>query len=174
MNQEGKNTVVGEVTESFNNSVATFIVGYEGINAGDISSLRRNLVKAGSKFRVVKNRLIQRALKGTAGEGFDPHLHGANAIVLSNSDPVSPAKVLKDFAKTNDKLKIKAGLVEGSVIDHIGVDALASLPSKQELQAKLLALINAPATRLLQTVNAPASSLVRLLSAYEKKLEEGK
>ena len=93
-------------------------------------------------------------------------------MIWSGEDPISPSKVVADFAKANEKFVIKAGVIDGSVLDADGVKQLAAMPSREQLLGKLLGLINAPATRLLQTINAPASSLARLLGAWKEEIEK--
>jgi large subunit ribosomal protein L10 len=127
----------------------------------------------GATFRVIKNTLAKRAVEGTPAEGLVDVFVGPVAAVWTGEDPVSPAKMLKGFAKQSDGFELKAGVVEGSVVDVNGLEELASLPTKEELISKLLALINAPATQLLRTINEPASSLARVLGAWQKKLDEG-
>jgi large subunit ribosomal protein L10 len=100
-------------------------------------------------------------------------LTGATAVVWSANDPVQPAKLLTEFAKDSETFKLKGGVVDGSVVQVKDVEALAKLPSREELLSKLLALINAPATQLLRTINAPGQQLVTLLSRYKDKLEKG-
>lgn len=168
-----KEAQVQEIGGQFAQSGAAFLVGYEGINCADVTSLRQKLRKSGAQMAVVKNTLVKRAIKDTKAQNLSAHLDGANAMIWAGEDPVAPAKVLADFAKGNEKLVVKAGFVDGTVVSADDVQALAKMPSKQELQAKLLALINTPAIRLLQMINASGASLVRVIDAQRRKLEEG-
>lgn len=164
--------IVSSLKESFQGAGASFIVDYQGCSCEDLTSLRKKLRPTGSRFAVVKNTLTRRAIDGTDAAGLEEFLTGPTAVVWSEDDPVSPAKVLSDFAKGQESFTVKAGFVDGAVVGEDQVKALASMPSKEELYAKLLSLINAPATRLLQTVNAPAAQVVRLLAAVRDSKED--
>lgn len=166
------NVVVDSIKESFSGAAASFVVQYQGCTCEELTNLRRKLRPVGARLAVVKNTLTKRAIAGTDAEGLGEFLSGPSAVVWSKEDPVGPAKVISDFAKNQEKLIIRAGYVDGSVIGEAQVKALASMPSKEQLFAKLLALINTPATRLLQTINAPAATLVRLLAAVKDKKQE--
>lgn len=167
-----KNAQVEEIGANFARVTAAYLVGYEGINCADITSLRRKLRKSGAQMAVVKNTLVKRAIGGTKAESLSSHLDGANAMVWAEEDPIAPAKVLADFVKGNEKLVVKGGFIDGAVISGTDVDALAKMPSKPEVQAKLLALINTPAIKLLQMINAPGASLARVIEAHRRKMEE--
>ncbi len=164
--------MTGELVERFKAAELSVLVGYQGITCQELTDLRKKLKPVKGSFAVVKNTLARRALAGTAGEGLQDLFFGPTAVVWSAEDPVGPAKILKEFAKGNEKFSVKGGLLGDSVVDAKAIEALASLPSREQLLANLLALINAPATRLLQTVNAPASSLARLLGAWKSELEK--
>jgi len=172
MNSAEKNTLIGEFAEAFNGSVASYLVGYQGTKCADLTRLRRKLRPAGAKVQIIKNTLALRALKGGEGEKLEGLLTGPTAVVWSKSDPVAPAKIIADFTKDVESFKVKGGLVDGAVVTAAEISELAKLPSKEELQAQLLALINAPATRLLQTINAPAAQVAQVLEAWRGKLEE--
>lgn len=171
MNLQEKETIVASVNSRFQGAELAVVVGYQGCTTPEILELKRKLRPLGASFSVVKNTLAKRAIANTEAEKLSVHLVGQTALVWSETDPVGPAKVLKDFAKENEKLKIKGGILGNDILDAKGIDSLASLPSREELLCKLLGLINAPATKLLQTINAPASSLARLLGAWRDKLE---
>lgn len=171
MNVEQKQQAVAELTEGFKASCAAYVVDYKGCSCEELKSLRKKLLASGSRMSVVKNTLARRALDGK--DGALDFFVGPTAIVWADTDPVAPAKVISDFAKESNHFSIKGGLVDGDVVSESGVSQLAALPSREELYAKLLSLINAPATRLLQTINAPATDLVRLLGAWRDKLEKG-
>jgi large subunit ribosomal protein L10 len=168
-----KEQTVQKLTGNFSKAQATYVVNYQGCSCEDITRLKRQLKPVGASLTVVKNTLVRRSVKGTEIEGISKLLVGPTAVVLANEDIVTPAKALKEFAKDRESFSIKGGFVDGVVVDTNAINALAELPSKEQMFANLLALINAPATRLLQTINAPASSLARLLKAYEGKIAEG-
>lgn len=169
--QEKTDTVQG-LHELFAQSQAAYLLDYKTCKCKDLTVLRRSLSEKGARFSVVKNTLAKRAIKETKAEALDGFFKGSTAVVWTSNDPVSPAKVITDFLKDRENLSVKGAVVDGKVIDSAGVQALATLPSKEELQARVLAQINAPAIQLLRTINAPAAQLVRLLEAWRKKLAE--
>ncbi|MCL4143515.1 UNVERIFIED_CONTAM: hypothetical protein GTU68_024239 [Idotea baltica] len=172
MNLQDKEQLVGQVSQSFSDAAATFIVDYRGCSCQALTELRKELRPSGATFSVVKNTLIRRAIEGTDVTGLDSVLKGPTAVVWTGEDPVAPAKVISKFAKAQESFSIKAGIVDGKVVDASGIAGLAELPSREELFSKLLSLINAPATKLLQTINEPAGQLVRLLGAWQQELEK--
>ncbi|MCB0324484.1 MAG: 50S ribosomal protein L10 [Bdellovibrionales bacterium] len=172
MNFQEKEAAVADLVGRFENAAATFLVDYKGCGCAELTALRRELRPAGADFAVVKNTLAKRAIADTGAEGLAENFVGPTAVVWSSTDPVSPAKILSNFSKKQESFAIKAGFVDGQVVDSAGVDALASLPSREELLAKLLALMNAPAVQLLQMMNAPAAQLVRTLEAWRVELEK--
>jgi Ribosomal protein L10 len=125
---------------------------------------------AGAGFKVTKNRLARRALQGTQFEGLDGLFKGPTAIAYSK-DPVAAAKVVADYAKSNDKLQIIGAALGNQVLDAEGVKALATLPSLDELRAKLVGMIQTPATRIAGVLQAPGGQVARVLAAYAKKDE---
>jgi len=135
-----------------------------------MNDFRSKMRAAGGTVRVAKNRLAKIALQGTESEGMTDLFKGQTLIAFSE-DPVTAPKVVMDFAKTNDKLVVLGGAMGATTLNAEGVKSLATLPSLDELRAKLLGLINAPATRVATVVAAPASQLARVFSAYAKKDE---
>lgn len=172
MNIQAKQAQVDELKSRFLASNSAFLLEFKKSTCKELTQLRRELGEKGARFAVVKNTLAKRAIAETTAEGLSKMFSGPTAVVWLAEDPVSPARVLKDFLKGKETLSIKGGVVDGQVVDGQGVAALADLPSKEELQARLLAQINAPATQLLRTINAPAEQLVRVIEAWRKKLEE--
>ena len=172
MNSAEKEQMTGEFANRFRAAEMAVLVGYQGITCADLTDLRKKLKPVNGKFAVVKNTLARRALSGTPGEGLKDLFSGPTAVIWTGEDPVGPAKILKEFAKGNEKFSVKGGILGESIVDAKTIDALAALPSRNQLLANLLALINAPATRLLQTINAPASSLARLLGAWKSEIEK--
>lgn len=152
---------------------------YRGLTVAQVTELRRNLRKIGSVGRVVKNTLAKlsadNVFEKSAGEEltkFKNVFEGPSMLVVSYDDPISPSKVLTDFSKSYAPFKIKGGWFEGSFVDVAGIEALATMPSREELLATLLRLINTPATQTVRLLQAPASGLVRLVEAYRQKLSE--
>jgi large subunit ribosomal protein L10 len=172
MNSAEKAALTEEFAQAFSGAGASFLISYQGTKCAELTKLRRNLRPAGAKLKIVKNTLAKRALAGTAGEQLNDLLAGPVAVVWAAEDPVSPAKIISDFSKNVETFVVKGGIVDGQVVNAAAIGDLAKLPSREELLAKLLSLINAPATKLLQTVNAPSSQLVRTLDAWRGKLEE--
>ena len=172
MKRQEKIEAAKTLGENFVKAQSAFLVDYQGCSCSDLTSLRAKLRPTGATFSVVKNTLTKRAISEGDFSGLAEHLVGPTAVVLSEEDPVSPAKLLSDFSKDQESFQIKAGVVDGEIVDSAAVEALAKLPSREELLSTLLALINAPATRLLQTMNAPAAQLARLLGAWKSEIEK--
>jgi len=146
---------------------AVVVTHYLGLSVAEISDLRGRLRKEGAAFRVVKNRLAQKALNG-AGDGAAALFKGPVGIAYA-PDPVSAAKVATQYAKDNEKFKVVGGLMGETVLDAKAVDALAKLPSLDQLRARIVGLIQAPATRIAGVVQAPAAQLARVFAAYGAK-----
>lgn len=172
MNFAEKEQMTGELAERFKGAELAVVVSYQGCTCAELTGLRKKLKPVGGKFAVIKNNLARRALAGTSAEKLSDVFVGPIGIIWSGEDPIGPAKVARDFAKEVEKFTIKAGVLGDSVMDAKEVESLASMPSREQLLAKLLGLINAPATRLLQTMNAPATEFVRLLGAWRSELEK--
>jgi large subunit ribosomal protein L10 len=136
-----------------------FVTGYEKLRVDQDFELRKTIRGAGGKYRVVKNNLAAKASEGTASEAVLKDLRGMTSLAYTTADPVALAKALTTYAKTNPTFTFKAGIVEGRVIDVGAINELATMPSKEEIFAKLLYLINAPAQRLAMTINAVGRNL---------------
>jgi len=147
---------------------AVVVAHYSGMTVAEMGELRLRMRKAGASFKVAKNRLAVRALEGTKAAGISDLFKGPTGIAYS-SDPVVAAKVLVAYAKENEKLKILGGVAVGAVLNAEGVKALAELPSLDQLRAKLLGLLQAPATKIAGVLQAPAGSVARVISAYATK-----
>jgi len=172
MNSIEKNALAAQFSESFAAAGSSFLASYQGTKTEDLTKLRRNLRPSGAKLRILKNSLARKALKGTAGEKLEDLLAGPVAVIWAKSDPVGPAKIIAEFTKGVETFQVKGGIVDGQVVNAAAIVELSKLPSKEELQAKLLSVLNAPATKLLRLMNAPASQLVGVLGAWQRKLEE--
>ena len=162
--------MVAELQETFEANNLVVLTHQSGLTVTEVSELRKQMREAGGSFKVTKNRLAKIALKGTKFEGMADRFTGPTAIAVS-SDPVAAAKIAVEFAKDNDKLTIVGGAMEATVLDASGVEALAKLPSLDELRGKLIGLLQAPATKLAGVTQAPAGQLARLLNAYAQKGE---
>jgi large subunit ribosomal protein L10 len=147
------------------------VAHYAGITVAQMNDLRSKMRAAGGTVKVAKNRLAMIALQGTESESMKSLFKGQTLIAYSD-DPVAAPKVASDFAKGNEKLIILGGAMGSTALDANGVKALATLPSLDELRAKLVGMIATPATRIAQVVNAPAAQLARVFGAYARKDEE--
>lgn len=166
-----KEGVVEDVRGRFERMTSAVFVDYSGMTVAEITSLRDTFRAQGIDYRVVKNTLIKRALGEKAYvDSLGPVLKGMTGVAWSYEEPSAAARLLKDYVKQNEKLKIKAGLLEGQVLDAKAVETqLATLPSKDEARAMLLATMMAPAQRFAMLLNTPASNMVRLLNAKQQK-----
>lgn len=164
LNLDGKKAVVAEVSAQVANAQAIIVAEYRGLEVGEITELRAKARESGVYLRVLKNTLARRALTGTPFEELNSQLVGPLIYGISD-DPVAPAKVLQAFSKENDKLVIKAGVMPNYLMDANAVKALASMPSREELLAKLLGTMQAPITKFVQTLNEVPSKFVRTLAA---------
>ena len=170
MERAEKREFVASMNDVFANAGAVVVAHYTGLTVSEISELRLQMKEAGGTVKVAKNRLAKLALKGTDAEHISDLFQGQTLIAYSE-DPVTAPKVSVDFAKKNEKLVILGGAMGPSNLDVNGVKALASLPSLDELRAKIVGMINTPATRIAQVVNAPAGQVARVVGAYSQKGE---
>ena len=164
LNLEEKKAVVAEVSEQVNAAHAIVLAEYRGLEVGDMTQLRAQARKSGVYLRVLKNTLVRRAVDGTPFSGLANEMVGPLVFGIS-ADPVAAAKVLSDFAKANDKFVIKAGAMPNQVMDVKGVQSLASMPSREELLAKLLGTMQAPIAKFVRTLNEVPTGFVRGLAA---------
>jgi large subunit ribosomal protein L10 len=149
-------------------TVCVVITHQTGLTVAEVTTLRRQMRDAGASFKVTKNRLARRALVGTKFEQLSPMFTGPTAIAYSR-DPVAAAKIAVEYANRNDKLRIVGGSLGDRQLDAAGVKSLATLPSLDQLRAKVIGLLQAPAGRIAAVLQAPGSQLARVLDAYAKK-----
>jgi large subunit ribosomal protein L10 len=168
MDRTQKAETVKSLNGLFADAGAVVVAHYSGMTVAQMGDLRLRLRKAGASFRVAKNRLAVRALEGTPASGISDLFKGPTGIAYSK-DPIAAPKVLVAYAKENDKLKILGGIAVGSVLNPEGVKTLAELPSLDQLRAKIIGLLQAPATKVAGVLQAPAGQLARVLSAYANK-----
>ena len=165
MDRSQKADLVDELKNVFNETSVVVITRNNGLSVAQSTDLRLKMRDAGAQYKVAKNRLALIALDGTRYSPIGDLLKGPTALATS-TDPVAAAKVAVDFAKTNDKFEIVGGAMGDTVLDVDGIKALAALPSLDELRAKLVGLIQAPASKIARTVNEPGAQLARVFGAY--------
>ena len=168
MDRSQKAESVAQLNAVFNEVGVVVVTRNLGLSVKQSTDLRAKMREAGGTYKVAKNRLAKLALKDTPYQGLEEYLTGPTALAWS-TDPVAAAKAAVDFAKTNDRLEIVGGAMGSTQLNAEGIKALASMPSLDELRAKIVGLVNAPATKVAQLVNAPAAKLARVFGAYGAK-----
>lgn len=168
MDRNEKTEVVSALHASLKEMGVVVVTRNLGMSVAQSTQLRQKMREAGATYKVTKNRLAKIAIVDTDYAGIDTMLVGPVGLATSG-DPVAAAKVVIDFAKTNDKLEVVGGAMGAQILDAEGIKALASLPSLDELRAKLIGLIQAPAQKLASVTQAPAAQLARVFSAYAEK-----
>ncbi len=168
MDRAQKAEQVADLKQTFNETAVVVITRNLGMTVAQSTQLRNKMRDAGARYKVTKNTLTLIALEGTTYAPISEMLTGPTALATS-SDPVSAAKVAVDFAKTNDRFEIVGGAMGDTVLDLNGVKALAELPSLDELRAKIVGLIMAPATKIARTISEPGAQLARVIGAYAAK-----
>lgn len=169
--REEKVRIVEEIKQKLSQSSSAVLVDYRRLTVEEVTQLRKEFRENGVDYKVYKNTLTELAVKELGYEGLIPYLAGPTAIAFGVKDPVAPAKILTENIKKLKKMELKAGLVDGKVIDVEGVKALAELPSREELIAKMLGSMNAPITGLVRVLNGPIRGLVVALNAIREQKE---
>ena len=172
MDRAEKSAAVASLGEVFKTAKVVVVAHYSGLTVAQMQTLRRQMKQAGASVKVAKNRLAKIALEGSDVASIAPLLKGP-AVIAFSGDPVAAPKVAVDFAKAHEQFIILGGAMGTTSLDPNGVKALAALPSLDELRAKLVGLLVAPATKIAQVVNAPATKVARVVQAYASKSEEG-
>ncbi|MDR1775273.1 MAG: 50S ribosomal protein L10 [Actinomycetes bacterium] len=168
MPAQSKLEVVAEIKDRFTDAGSVLLVDYRGLSVKAVSDLRRKIKDVDASMVVYKNTLTEIAMRELALPSMHALLEGPTAFVFTGADPVAPAKALADFAKENPALEMKGGLVQNQVIDADGLKALASLPSREELLAKLLGTISNPLRGLVTVLSGPARGLVTALDGLQQ------
>lgn len=170
-----KQKFVDELTESVKASSGIYLADFTGIKVGVVTELRRDLRRKGITMRVAKNTLIQRAFKEAGITGLDELLAGPSSLILADGDdPMAPAKLIVEFLKKEkDAIKMKAANIDGSIYPGEGLDDLAKMPGKRELQAQVVSLAMGPSGKLLGLLKGPGSALASQIKALVERLESG-
>lgn len=170
MDRAAKRELATTLNDVFTSTSVVVVAHYSGLSVADMQKLRAQMKQAGATVKVAKNRIAKIALEGTEVASISELLQGPTLLAYSD-DPVAAPKAAVDFAKTNDKLVILGGAMGATALNPDGVKALATMPSLDELRAKLVGLIQAPATKIAQLQTAPAAKLARVFGAYAKSEE---
>ena len=168
-NLEAKKLVVEEIKEKFSKAKTIAFVDYRGITVAEDTALRKKFRQNGCDYKVYKNRLMLKALSDLGIECSQNYFEGTTAVAIGYDDEVAPAKIISDFIKNNNKMAIKFGILNGVSVDAHNIEALAKLPSKEELIAKLLGTLNNTASSLCRVLSAPTRGLVVALNAVATK-----
>jgi large subunit ribosomal protein L10 len=172
VDRAAKSELVAALGEVFKSTKVVVVAHYSGLTVAQMQALRRQMKQAGASVKVAKNRLAKIALQGSDVASIGPLLKGP-ALIAFSGDPVAAPKAAVDFAKTHQQFVILGGAMGATSLDPNGVRALAALPSLDELRAKIIGLIQAPATKIARVVNAPAAKVARIVAAYAAKSGEG-
>ena len=172
MNRQEKAELIETLQTTLNASSTVVVTHQVGMTVAESSDLRAKMREAGAGFKVTKNRIAKLALKGTRFEDLDSMFTGPTAVGMSQ-DPVAAAKAIVDYAKGNKKITIIGGSMDGKTLDQAGVEALAKMPSLDELRGKLVGLVQAPATKVARVTQAPAGKLARVIQARADQLQQG-
>ena len=170
MDRSHKEKLVASLNDTFKKAELVIVTQQGGLTVAQVTDLRRQMRAAGAGFKVAKNRLTKRALDGTRFQGLSAMLKGPTAIAFSK-DPVAAAKVVVEFANKNEKLTIVGGSLGERALDLAGVKALATLPSLDEMRARLAGMLKQPAAKIAGVLAAPAGGLARVISAHARKAE---
>ena len=174
LNFAQKQEQVAELKQKLGRATSVIVADYRGLDVFAVNALRAKLRATGScEYRVVKNSILRRASEGTGLASIASHFKGPTALALAFGDPVALAKTLVDFAKQHEVFQLRAGVLEGKALAKVEIATLATLPSLDELRARLVGVLSAPAQKLVMVLAAPAAQLARVSEARSRKLAEG-
>jgi large subunit ribosomal protein L10 len=168
VNRTDKQANIDRLNEDFGSLAAVFAFDYRGVKVSEVTEFRRKIRESGGHYCVVKNTLAKRALEGTSLSALEPHLIGMTGLAFTTEDPVALAKVISAFAKDVPAIAFKAGILDDKELDAGQFKALADLPSREQLLAQLLSVLQAPIRNLLGVLQAPARDLVLVLKAHSE------
>ncbi len=172
MNRDEKTAMIQELSDTVAKAPHAFLIDYTGITVPAVTDLRRQIRGTKSEYLVVKNTLALRAIKGKPIEALAEHFTGMTAIAYSQTDVVALAKVIHTFGKTNPHVKVKAALLDGKAVPASSLEALATMPNRSELIAKLLGLMQSPVRRLVTVLSAPHRNVAATLAAITRQKEQ--
>ena len=167
-NFEQKKVIVAQIKEKFESAHSAVFVDYRGLTVAEVTELRNECRKAGVEYVVLKNTMIELAAKELGIEGLDSYLKGPTAVAFGHKDPASPAKILSGFIKKTKKMELKCAVIDKQTLDAAGAQALADLPPKEVLIAKMMGSLNAPITNFVGVLSATLRSLVYAIEAVRK------
>lgn len=168
LNLQSKQAIVAQMAKIAQSAVSAVVVDYRGLTVSELTELRVQARKTGVHLQVIRNTLAKRAIAGTSFECLQDSLGGPLLLAFSLTEPSAAARLLKDFAKSHDKLEVKALSIGGQVIAAKQIDKVASLPTKEEALSKLLSVLQAPVTKLVRTMAEPHTKMVRLFAAVRE------
>jgi large subunit ribosomal protein L10 len=168
VNRLEKKQSISEIKDLTENHSAVMVAHYQGLTVSQFGVLRRDMRACGAKIKIIKNSLAKLAITKGEKSGLESFLSGPTALIVSN-DPVTMAKALSKFSKENTNLSLLGGIVDGQVLNKKSIVLLSEMPSKDELRAKIIGLVNAPAVKLVRLMKTPAEQVARVIGAYSKK-----
>jgi large subunit ribosomal protein L10 len=172
LNIEAKKQFVQQLRERFEKTRLVILTDYKGLDVATMTELRARLREADIEYEVIKNTMLRRASEGTHVEGIKDEFKGPSAVAMSYVDPVSPAKILTEFAKKNEKLQIRAGVLEGKILDLSAIKSLSSLPSREQLLSQVLSAMIAVPTSLVTALSDVPRRMVNVLQAIKEQKEQ--